>query len=208
MLTTVRKKIKADDVGVPITSEGKTEWLQTISGRRVSLPLPQKEEISITDIAASLAKQCRFNGHCSQFYSVAEHSVRGVELGRALGRSTAEQRDFLLHDATEAYVGDLIRPIKRSMPEFQRLEAAFWTTLSAKFGLSRELGDEVHIMDNVMLAWEKRDLLPNSQAWEGMPDITSLNLKRINPWGWETAESYFLQTFRELFPEFKGELVG
>jgi len=84
--------------GVFVSKGGKDASLQTYSGRRVSVMNPQAEQIDIGDIIISLAKQCRFNGHCQHFYSVAEHSVRGAEIAeKAYGLGAA--KEFLLHDA-------------------------------------------------------------------------------------------------------------
>lgn len=174
--------------------------LQTYSGRRVSVMDPQMDSIWIGDIGFSLAKQCRFNGHCQRFYSVAEHCVRGSELAEQLyGLEIA--REFLMHDATEAYLGDLIRPVKRMIPQFEDIEQGFWWVISKKFDLPYVHTKEVHYLDNVMVAWEKRDLLPFSEEWPNLPNISPLKLPVIKSWSWEDAWDRFNARFYELFPE-------
>lgn len=131
-------------------------WFTLTSGKRF---YPFKEylvdSIDIHDIAHALSNLCRFNGHCSRFYSVAEHSilcsyhVKGDE-----NRLTA-----LLHDATEAYVGDMIRPIKKFLPDFEDLEDRIWRAVALKFTLPFEMPDAVHVADNSVLMAEARDLL-------------------------------------------------
>ena len=82
-------------------------WMQTFSGRQFWPMDPKPEDVCILDIANSLGKICRYNGHCKKFYSVAEHSYyvsKYVEPQNALWG--------LLHDASEAYMCDLIRPLK------------------------------------------------------------------------------------------------
>ena len=176
--------------------------LQTFSGRRVSVLSPEAKDLYIGDIAYSLAKQCRFNGHCSEFYSVAEHCVRGSELAEEMyGKEIA--REFLLHDATEAYLGDLIRPVKKMIPQFEEIEQVFWMVLSAKFNVPYIHSKEVHYLDNVMVCWEKRDLLPNSEVWPNLPDITELRLPMLIAWDWEMAWHMFNNRFLELFPEYE-----
>lgn len=106
-------------------------WIETRTGKRVSVENPQPEQFDIKDIGYALANTCRFNGHCAGFYSVAEHSV-AVAL-----RLPAELRlAGLLHDATEAYLGDIPSPIKQYLPDYRRLEASFEAALSEKFGLT------------------------------------------------------------------------
>lgn len=186
--------------GVFLSLNGKDASLQTFYGRRVSVMNPKESEIDIEDIGYSLAKQCRFNGHCSEFYSVAEHCVRGSELAEQMyGRDVA--REFLLHDATEAYLGDLIRPVKRMIPQFEDIEQGFWWVISKKFSLPYVHSKEVHYLDNVMVCWEKRDLLPNSEPWPNLPEISHLQLPKLHPWDWETSLREFTSRYLNLFAE-------
>ena len=89
----------------------------TYTGRQFFPLTPRQEDIDIEDIAHSLSRLCRFNGHCKSFYSVAEHSYR---------ISYIVPPEFalwgLLHDAGEAYLSDLPRPIKHQIPEFIEIE--------------------------------------------------------------------------------------
>jgi hypothetical protein len=189
------------DAGVFYDKAKKNTWLQTYSGKRVSVLDPQPEEIDISDIIFSLSKQCRFNGHCSEFYSVAEHSVRGSTLASKLGYSELVQKEFLLHDATEGYVGDLIKPVKCVLPEFSDIESKFWKVISDKFGLPNVQSEEVHYLDAVMVTWEKRDLLPNSETWPRLPDISSMRLPKLEPVPWKTAQ----ESMRDWYTHFWGD---
>lgn len=130
-------------------------WFTLYSGARF-YPFRDnlQASIDIHDIATALSKLCRFNGHCRLFYSVAEHSVHCSKYVSPENALAA-----LLHDATEAYVGDLIRPIKRFMPDFEELEARIWESIAHKFGLPLDLPEEVHEADNSVLMAEARDLL-------------------------------------------------
>lgn len=187
-----------NEEGVIITEGGKNGVIQTSSGKLVPIMNPSPDDIDLEDIVHSLPKQCRFNGHCNAFYSVAEHCVRGHDLAMEwYGPDIA--REFLLHDATEAYVGDCIRPVKRLIPFFEEIEQGFWKAISTKFGLPYIHSEEVHYLDNVMVVWEKRDLLPNSCHWPNLPDITSLKLPELQPWSSSYAQVQYKESLRTLF---------
>ena len=131
-------------------------WFTLSSGKRFYPFNPNPDDIEISDIALALSHLCRYNGHCRLFYSVAEHSVH-------CSNYVANGHEFtaLMHDATEAYVGDMIRPIKRFTPNFQEAEELVWQAMCSRFDLPREMPEEVHYVDNLILVTEARDLLPD-----------------------------------------------
>lgn len=190
-----------DSAGCFVSQTGKSSWLQTGSGGRVSVTRPLVKEINIHDIGVALAKQTRFNGHCSHFYSVAQHCVLGGMFVDKLGLSEAFAKrlkfEFLLHDATEAYVGDLIKPVKIMIPQFAEIERGFEKTIQKAFGLDPSNKITIKWLDNAMCAWEKRDLLPNSEPWPNMIDIEEFNMPPIVPWTWKEAEIKFYDAFAE-----------
>jgi len=113
------------------TTDG-TIWCQTFTGRAFPLLRPAAADIDWRDIAASLGKQCRYNGHCQAFYSVAQHSVLAAEFAANKKLWDAEDarvfamaieavghdrlfRAVLLHDAPESFIGDLTTPMKQAM---------------------------------------------------------------------------------------------
>ena len=96
-------------------------YLQTVSGRWVNPFDPDPDQIDIGDIARALANQCRFGGHCRVFYSVAQHSVIVSELVEQRGGDAEDVFAALMHDASEAYLGDMPHPLKHRSP----LGAAF-----------------------------------------------------------------------------------
>jgi hypothetical protein len=167
------------------------DWIQTWTGR-VFRPLdPAPASIDIHDIAHSLALQCRFNGHCRAFYSVAEHSVR---VSHAV--PTEHALWGLLHDATEAYLSDLPRPIKSQLPGYRAAEDRLMAALAAHFGLPWPMPAAVHAADNALLATEQRDLMVPAPAPWGIPAAPLP--ERIEPLPWEAAERAFLDRFAEL----------
>ena len=93
-------------------------WMQTYTGLKFDPTKPNIEMINVMDIAHALSLQCRFNGHCLYFYSIAEHSVR---VSKFL-RKKKDRLWGLLHDASETYVGDLIRPVKELLPKYNEIE--------------------------------------------------------------------------------------
>lgn len=187
-------------VGVPGTD--KESFLQTYQGYLISVQRPDPGMIDFIDIIRSLTKQCRFNGHCSRFYSVAEHTVRGVELAKKLFPENRKlAKSFFLHDFTEAYVGDVIRPVKKHLPEFKEIEKGFHSSICRAFGLDEKDFDEagVHLIDNYMAMWEKRDLLPIEVYWPGMPSIDHLNLPKLSPMSVQELTKKLQKLRSELF---------
>ena len=99
-------------------------WFLTSTGRRFVPQLPAASKIDIEDIAHALSQLCRFGGHCCEFYSVAQHSV-------IVSLNVPPEHRFaaLMHDAAEAYLGDVIQPIKRLLPEYKAMESEVWRAL-------------------------------------------------------------------------------
>jgi len=150
--------------------------ITTISGRKVDLLDPQPEVINIGDIAWSLSKQARFNGHTSRLYSVAEHCFYGA-LSNA--ENAAISLAFLLHDASEAYLGDLIGPLKL-LPGFEKyreLEKRFQDVIEKKYGLTQfqNYHEEIKAIDTRMLETEKK-ALNHRATWETGYDAYDVNL--------------------------------
>ena len=168
-------------------------WFTLASGRRFYPFDPRPEDIRIEDIALALSHLCRYNGHCKKFYSVAEHSVHCSHYVASGHEFTA-----LMHDATEAYVGDLIRPIKRFTPNFQEAEDLVWAALCERFDLPREMPEEVHYVDNLVLVTNGAKLM---EEW-GIPikpvDDLVICQGEVEPMHPEEAEKAFLARFHEL----------
>jgi len=134
-------------------------WVQTYTGRQFWPLDPRPEDVDLRDIAHSLAMQCRFNGHCRRFYSVAEHSVLVSE---ALPHDL--QAWGLMHDAAEAYIGDHPRPIKTDATK--AVEERLLGVIAERFGLPWPIPPEVFEADLRMLATEARYLMgPPPASW-------------------------------------------
>src|SRR3954454_351254 len=112
------------------------DWMQTYSGRRFYPMNPRPSEIDPVDIAHALSLLCRYGGHVDRFYSVAEHCVL---MSQAVAPENALAA--LLHDATEAYVCDVPRPLKRQLPGYAAIEAMVWLAIVARFDIALQLPD-------------------------------------------------------------------
>jgi 5'-deoxynucleotidase YfbR-like HD superfamily hydrolase len=193
------------------TPEPRTDrnWFQTYTGREFWPLNPEPCEIYIEDIAHPLSQICRFTGHTREFYSVAEHCVRvsyqvqrlylkidrsplRFERGRTIALAA------LMHDASEAYIADVSRPVKYSEtfgPIYQAIEANLQSKINRRFDLPEHL-PIVKQADDQLLATERRDLLAASpRKWT--LDVEPLP-ERIEPWTPEQAEQMFLYRFHAL----------
>lgn len=160
-------------------------WISTYTGKRFFPLADDPGVIDLRDIAHSLALQCRYNGHCRQFYSVAEHSVRVSHLV-----PTTDAAWGLLHDAAETYVSDLPRPLKRTVPDFRAAEDKLLRRIAETFGLPWPMPHSVHHADEVLLATEVRDLMaPMADGWQFTVAPLAEIVTPISP---PEAESLFL----------------
>lgn len=168
-------------------------WIQTFTGKVFSFGEINPAQIDVLDIAHGLSLNCRFNGHCRQFYSVAQHSVLVSELV-----SPENALWGLMHDAAESYLGDITRPVKRMVPAFKEIELKILKAIAQKFNLPERIPDEVHDADNRMLATEASQLMADFKLGEyGLTDPVK-NLE-IVPWPWEKAKQLFLERANVLF---------
>ena len=176
----------------------KGDWMQTRSGRDFWPLDPHPEDVDIDDIAHALSNLCRYGGHCKAFYSVAQHSVfvsRVVPAEHALAG--------LLHDASEAYCVDMPRPIKRFLPDYERIEHGIWLAVAERFGLPAELHPCVKVADDAVLLAEKAQIMgesPHPWSVPGTPaDIFIL------PWNPASARRAFMARFDELMEARHGD---
>jgi len=191
-------------------------WMQTVGGRAFYPLDPRTEDIDIRDIAHALSMLCRFGGHSQMFYSVGEHSVRVSRAIREDGGTVGEQFEGLMHDAAEAYVGDMVWPLKTA-PEasgYKRIEKLVEYAIAERFSLPTEQSPIVKRFDLVLLSTEKRDLMcagpghiPGANreasaareklgAWHS--DKFAPLADRISPWAPAVAKGKFLDLFFDL----------
>lgn len=169
--------------------------IQLRSGKMFDVFNPDPESISIDDIAWALSHQCRFSGHCARFYSVAEHSVHVSNLVPQTHAKTA-----LLHDAAEAYIVDLPRPIKRELDGYKEIEANVEAAVAMRFGLSFPWSAEVKHADERMLGEEARQLMSVGVAWSWWMPFVEMPPVAVDHLGHppEHARQMFLERAEEL----------
>lgn len=141
--------------------------ITTFTGIEFDILNPTEDMISNRDICSALSKICRFGGHTKNFYSVAEHSLVG-----SLYIQNQYRLEFLLHDATEAYIGDLVTPLKGLVTNYKDIESNMDRVIRGKFNLPEVHSPQIKEMDLKMLAREKLDLLiDNNSEWEMLNGI-------------------------------------
>jgi hypothetical protein len=152
--------------------------IKTISGHYINVFDPDPETIDIIDIAHSLSQTPRWGGHLKHFYSVAQHSIKVCE-----NLPDNLKLEGLLHDATEAYIGDIPKPIKRGMPDYNLIEKNLDVAIRKKFNLDLTPSILLKEADKKELEWE----------WE------TLKLNHINCYSdMNLVRDQFLQIFRNL----------
>lgn len=167
------------------------DWMHTATGRAFYPMDPRPDEIHIEDIAAALSKLCRYGGHCKRFYSVAEHCVL---MARAASPSVAFEA--LMHDASEAYLSDIIRPVKSSLPEYRVIEERLESVIAQRFDLVYPMPAEVKRLDNAILADERdQAMVTPPQDWCLPEPPLGVTLQFWSP---DKAEFEFLTAFRRL----------
>ena len=198
-------------------------WMQTFTGEAFYPFDPRYQEVNIIDIASALSKQCRFAGHCKNFYSVAQHSVHVCKLVEGFCKKL-NMSDYdisfymlnaLLHDAAEAYCLDFPHPIKIGLLEYtdiyKKLEHNIQNTIitalfdnidKPKYLNITHMENMIHYCDNIALATEKRDNMGKSpMPWIELPDPDSEFLICYNH---VTAYNMFIEKFNDLINKLGG----
>jgi len=179
-------------------------WIQTFTGVafdyvevfKRGVTAETLDLIDIQDIAHAISHSCRFNGHTKWFYSVAQHSRIGSEVC-----DPQFAKWFLMHDAAETYVGDLVKPIKefKELEIFKRLEDTILQIIAEKFSLPFPMPHEIHEIDMRMLATEQAQLFmappypwKSTEGWDPYDVVIEIEYPEI-------AEARFLNRYGELF---------
>lgn len=177
-----------------------SEWdgpvIETASGRRLNLIEPSTANITIDDIATGLAHTCRFGGQCPVFYSVADHA-RYVSTELETPRM---QLLGLFHDGAEAYLGDIPRPLKQSLPDIELIEQRLLDRIWDRLEIVPPTDDEwnrIMAVDNQLLAYEADSLLADG-SWAGDAPDLEYSLDSTNP---EESQAAFQQHAKTLLAE-------
>lgn len=167
-------------------------WIQTWSGKQFWPTAPRAEDVDIEDIAWMLAQQNRWKGATIVPYNIAQHSVYVSSIS-----DSEYMLQGLLHDATEAYLGDMAGPIKSSFPDFVKAENALWEVIANKYGVPVELHPSVKRADLVLLNMESLALMrkPPVEWRQSLPPPADFVIKVAGP---SASAELFLERFKEL----------
>ena len=167
----------------------KDVWIRTYSGIKFYPFNPKIENILIEDIAHSLSNQCRFSGHSSKFYSVAQHCCFVADIC-----SEENKMWGLIHDATEAYFIDVPSPIKKAIKEFKNIENTLSLAIAEKFNLPSKMPEEVHEADRSIFNVEWVSLMNGDK---GFFDFKTKYFK-LKPETPSVAKKNYIKKYNEL----------
>jgi 5'-deoxynucleotidase YfbR-like HD superfamily hydrolase len=171
--------------------------IKVFAGHYVDLANPDPTTIEIKSIASALSKICRFGGHCPRFYSVAEHCIHATSLAIDGGVPITGLRAVLLHDAAEAYIGDMVKPLKVMMPDYAIAELRMEQAIESAFSVDFEAYHKtIKKYDRAMLKAEKTKLWPkDSEQWAGFSEIPDVSVP-FKFWEPRVAEVEFIAMAR------------
>lgn len=161
--------------------------MNTFSGRKFDPMKMTGEDVSLEDISHALSLMCRGGGHLKYFYSVGQHSINCMKEAAERGWSKRIQLACLLHDASEAYIADIIRPVKVHLPEYYNIENKIMACILEKFSLGdlseeensrwKQIDDEIldHELRELMIGEKDRPVKPLASV----PDITERKWKNV-----------------------------
>lgn len=166
------------------------------SGAWFDFCAPESSPFNIEDIAHGLSNICRYAGQCKRFYSVAEHSILVSEVAKGF------EFEALLHDAAEAFLGDITRPLKQMLPEFKSIEADVESVILKRFGVPWPLPPQIKQADLRVLAAEQKQIMPKgTDGWVRGQKVepASIVVRHLPP---EEAKREFLKRYEVLHRSF------
>ncbi len=159
---------------------------------------PKSEQIAMEDIAHALSMLCRANGHFKHFYSVGQHSINCMKEAKARGLSVRIQLACLLHDASEAYLSDVTRPVKEKLPQYKQIEAALQEMIWNKW-LAVPLDEKertiVFEIDDALLVHEFLELM-DTQLTDTVPELSSVPAFEFT--GFEACKEEFIHLLQQV----------
>ena len=183
--------------------------METFTGKMFDVFDPDPDQIDIFDIAHHLSLMTRFNGGCKWHYSIAQHSILCADRAKDYHYPQPSEHKLalalLMHDAAEAYVGDIVRPIKRKITDFSVIENGVMDAINERFDLpriaeSRGYKKAVHEVDTRMLVTEKLQLMSPKVRW-AIEDIFEPYDLELDQWQPRSAEILFLSNFARFRPD-------
>jgi len=185
--------MSSSEVSAGMLQQPGVATIQTVGGRYFDFADPDESMIDVCDIAHSLSNQCRFTGHPKTFYSVAEHSVWCSHIVPPDDAAAA-----LLHDAAEAYCGDMSSPLKALLPEYKMIEKRVEAVVMRRFGIALPLPASVKTADNLMLRLEQRFAMNSTDRWSTLNYDADLPNIALRFWPPTEARRQFISRAVEL----------
>lgn len=172
-------------------------YITTYSKKPLDPVTARADEIMIADIAHPLSLMCRANGHFPYFYSVAQHCINCVKEAKARGYSERVQLGCLLHDASEAYLSDVTRPIKQLLPYYLEVEERLQNLIFDKWiapTLTEEERRQIFEIDDVLLYHEFKEIMgervsETHSPLDGIPNFACVSFSKM--------EEEYLRLFKE-----------
>ena len=186
------------------SGEEPRDYIITYTKRKFNPIVPTEEDIVIEDVAHALSLLSRAGGHSEQFYSVAQHCINCANEALARGYSERIQLACLLHDASEAYIGDVTRPFKKHLLYYLEIEEKLQSTIWHILGITQLTGTEekkVYEIDDAMLYHEFLSLM-NEVISEKKSQLTSQ--PNFNERRFKDVEQEFLALYKKLFAKVNG----
>ena len=183
------------------------DWIETFSGVKFWPLSADPADVRLRDIAHALSLQCRFAGHTRSFVSVGEHCLNCYRLAKELNYTNRERLFALLHDAAEAYIGDLPRPIKLSVDNFKDVEHKLELVIWEAFGIEPPTKYEwatVKYIDNVILGIEGQKYMNNVDGWIDELPVCPIEFEYVE-YGWQYADIEFEYWADKLLEIAKGD---
>ena len=180
-----------------ILEQVKDGWIETFTGRQFHFSAEDPDEVAIEDIAHALSLLNRYNGHTQRPYSVAEHCVLMAQYVESVpGTVPADVLTTLLHDASEAYIGDMTRPLKGLFPQFKVLEEKIHELVALKFDTQYPHPDWLKELDMRILTDERAQAMDkySSNDW-GLEGVQPLGVQ-LRFWSPREAEREFILVYR------------
>ena len=175
--------------------------MDTFSGKRFDPLKISREDISLTDIAHALSLLSRGGGHIRHFYTVGQHSLNCAKEAKARGWTARMQLACLLHDGAEAYISDIVRPVKVHLDLYRKIEKRVMEKVWEKFGLS-DLTQEEHkqwrLVDDAVLDYELKYLMTGHESRVLSPLCSRPD---VSERPWKDVEEEFTQLAEALIKE-------
>lgn len=179
--------------------------MNTYTGKKIDPMNMTASDISIQDIAHALSLTCRGGGHVSYFFSVAQHSINCMKEAEARGWSERLQLACLLHDASEAYISDIIRPVKVHLSNYLEIESSIMNVILERFGLD-DLNEEENAMwkqiDDEMMNFELKNFM-KGEEYRTAGNLVSVPDKAERPW--REVEAEFIECAQTLIDQLIGQ---